>query len=262
MIYITRDINKSKKAQVTVFILIGLAIFIVVYYIGIITLTNNRLSNEIQTAPRDFAAINDYMKSCIQGETISAAKAILPHGGYYVLPAIATREYLVDTAYYFYEGQNLAPSKEKVEEQLALYLKDHSKVCINDTNAEQSEILVEPDGQASFVVSIEDNDVAVKANMPLKMTKKDIVHKENSFDATVPGLRVKALIDAGNSIAQMEKDNPDVMCITCYSGIADEKGFTIDFMRKDGNVLYMIKDIKSNFDGEPLSLTFATKNYG
>lgn len=253
--------REERKAQVTLFMVIGVAVLIAIYLIVVFSISHKNQNQEIQTMVFDFQETKDYINSCIQENALEGAMEIGQKGGYYNLPELSTKEFVLDTAYHIYNDQYLVPTQSHVESQYASYLNDNLDECVSMVNEVQKDVIVEKAGNPSSQVALQDTMVDISVNFPLNMKKKDIVHKEENFAVKLPKLRLKNMLSASNEIAENQMENQSMICISCLSDIGTRYNFTIDFMRKDnGAVFYQIIDDNFLVQNESLMFVFAHKN--
>lgn len=250
----------GNKAQVAIFIIVGLVIVIAIYLIAIGYMSSQKQNEQVATSAYDYQGVKDYIISCLQGKAIEGAVIIGEQGGYYNLPQLSTKGYVFNTAYHIYGDQYLVPTTDVIQTQLATYMDEHSAECVQETNDAQKDIVIRQDGNSTTTVEIRDSDVAATVVLPLSMKKNDAIHKEDTFAVVVPGLRLKNMADASKEVADAQLQNESMICISCLTDIADKYNYTIDFMRSDGgDVFYQIIDNNYLVDNQTFLFTFAHK---
>lgn len=172
---------ENKKA-VALSIFIILAIILVAIIILIIMFKDNLNTN----LPREIQPVYTYFDSCITEETKAAAKVMGTQGGYIQLPEFepgsdympfsSQLDFLGGIPYWYYISRNnipkeQMPSKQKMQEQLNIYLKERIDECNFKEFEEQGFQIQKGDLQVN--TEIQENKIIVNVNMPLSTTYTD-----------------------------------------------------------------------------------------
>ena len=135
----------EKRGQVTIFIIIGIAILIAVvgifYVRGVIT--KSALQKEalkVGTVPQQIIPVRDFINTCVQEISISGINSLEGQGGYIELPEDDTQESLINlftnklelfegsnqqVPYWFYETSN-GIQKNQIPSKDLMQVKYHS----------------------------------------------------------------------------------------------------------------------------------------
>ncbi len=129
----------NKKAQVTSFIVIGLVILIAVslflYYRGF-------LIQEPVIIPDDLKPINNFVEACVQDVAKDAVISLGARGGYIEMPermnlydafVEQTPGSLIRVPYWYFNGVNLAPSIESMQDSISNYIEENINSCTDCT---------------------------------------------------------------------------------------------------------------------------------
>lgn len=186
--------SKSKKAQITVFIILAIIIIagIVLYFV----LKSILFQPSI---PKEFEPVYSYYLSCLQGETENAASILGSQGGYIEQPDFESgSEYMPfsnqldflgnGVPYWYYISGNgvikeQAPSKEKMQEQMNDYLEDRLNECDFSQFSEQGIIVIF--GEADVSATINDNSIDVDLVQDLSITDNESTWNGNSHSASI-----------------------------------------------------------------------------
>ena len=121
----------TRKAQLTIFILIG--ILLVISFFLIFYISNNRNENaEVERTAKlslESDQIKVYIESCLKSVAENGVFFIASRGGYYNLP----NDYFTSrptTAFYIKINQDVSPSLKDVEKELSKYIMDQLDFCI------------------------------------------------------------------------------------------------------------------------------------
>lgn len=173
----------EKRGQVTIFIIIGLALLFVVgttlfFKEIIIERGLFRDIKEPEIIPEQIIAVDYYVDSCIEQVTEEALSLIGTQGGYISLEGIPTLEVLpgFNTAYWYYSNGAIFsdyPSKEDIEKELEDYVENNLERCISNFDLLEGEFSIEAKGVVSKA-NIEDESVIIKVRYPLNIAKDGI----------------------------------------------------------------------------------------
>ena len=169
-----------KKAQVTIFVIVGVVILAIIGFLFLLKTNTlqNFLSKESQTSkivPPQIESINFFVEDCIETTSHDALKVIGQRGGYYQLP----REQTFSVPYYFFEGRNLIPTKEKIETEISNYIEDNLPNCIKDF--EEFPDFVIQDRKMSITTKIQIDKVILMIDYPIRITKEDLNFQLKEF---------------------------------------------------------------------------------
>ncbi len=173
---------KSKRSQVTIFIII--AIIIVAILVGFFIL---REKISILKIPSNLEPIYKSFLICLEDNTEVGIDILESQAGYIYLPEFEPgSRYMPFSSqlvflgnpipyWYYISGNNIQkeqiPSKKNMEEQLAEFIEDEIKVCVFDSYYEQGFEIEQEDADAE--VSIMDGNVKVNLDMPLTIRKEE-----------------------------------------------------------------------------------------
>jgi len=173
---------KSKKGQVTIFIIIAIIIVagVVAYFLLRTSLIKTPIPAEIQPIYTSFLA-------CLEDDASVGIGILESQGGYVLLPEFEPgSQYMPFSSqlnflgnpipyWYYVSGNNIqkeqVPTKREMEEQLEIFIEDRINNCDFDSYYEQGfEIsLSEPEAKAT----IKDNKVEISLNANLNVDKED-----------------------------------------------------------------------------------------
>lgn len=184
-----------KRGQVTVFLVIGIVILLLAalffYIFGQLKEAPLEIeAKEAQKIPGVRGTLQAYVENCIE-ETIGPAVYLLAIQGGVIYPEDDGKILLTDYGIVNYAWLNGASgfSKEKMEKDLALYLKNYVDFCLKnfDTFTKQN-IIVKPDYEKiGAEVTIKDSSLSAELRLPLSVTlpSNDSLEVE-TFTAEIP----------------------------------------------------------------------------
>lgn len=207
-------VNKSKKGQVTLFIII--AIVIVGAVVGYFILRDSSVGGLSQ----DMQPAYDYYVSCLERHASQGVALLGEQGGYIELPEFESgssyRPYSSQldflgqpVAYWMYmSGNNILkeqlPTKSGMEEQLEQYVENRLSDCdFSDFNEEGYGVFIE---QGSVDVSIRDNQVEVDVSNPVYLSFDSQSASVNQHRIEIDS-KLGSYYDLAKDIYKYEKEN-------------------------------------------------------
>ena len=164
--------GKMKKAQVSQFILIGIVLLLTILMINYIQETNLLFRPSI-TLPTNVQPVSQFIEECIEDKGTEALIIAGQQAGYINLPdfiAFNPAAYIpyggMKLPYWYYDGRNIIPSLEDIEEELSSYLDNSILDCIDDLNAFKNEF---------------DIDIAKQPETTTIIGKKDVIFNVEYF---------------------------------------------------------------------------------
>ncbi len=242
--------NPARSGQVTIFVLVGLALLLGLLLFLFLTRERPFLP---ETLPAEFTPVQDHVHQCLRSTALDGLKLLAMHGGYLdPLDAEETGEPLrldlfeptesdlvrlnpADAGsaipYYYYLASpnncqeclltTLAPSQAQMEERLRQYVLAHLSECLNF--GQFPEIDVRADPEQSLVVMFTEESVLLEYGRRLVMTQEETTETAARFPERIdlPFLRYYRV---AMQVTQREIDtqfleNWLLYLVTAYSGI-------------------------------------------
>jgi hypothetical protein len=248
-----------KKAQVTMFVLIGIIILVAIF--GAIFLVNQLRGGDVaetENVPLKFQPIATIVESCIRKTTLDAVRAMGAHGGYidplnmaltpnkltYSTDAARSELVAVSTSkdslvpYYVhvpgkasgshYEYESAAPSLDNMEFQIESYIFYNLPLCIDVSELQATGVdAVFEDANISSIVTIKDEQIDVYVTYPVTLTSESDEAKISKFN-TVINFPLKKYYEMALSVAAAELETQfaesyTTSLISYYSGVDFDK---------------------------------------
>lgn len=184
-VFLSNFFKKQKKAQVTIFIILGIIIIAAVagYF-----LIKSQIEDEETGLPANIEPVYSQYSDCLGQKTKTGIEILETKGGYIENPEfVQGSEYMPFSSelnfagtqipyWYYFTGNNLkkqqVPSKNDMENELENYLNNKARSCVFDNYYEQGyEIIQEKPDDIS--VRIEDNSVFVDLEMDMTISGKN-----------------------------------------------------------------------------------------
>ena len=192
--------KRSNKAQTSIFVAVGLIMFIVVI-IGFFIVKNIKTSKIVEepkkTSDLSFQAeeVRKFINDCIRKSTWDGLITLGKTGGYIVIPNLID---LQVTILWYLDQANIQPYLNETQQRLIDYINTTVPKCIDAGNISKFGFIIEK-AQPTTFVEFGNNDVTVKILYPIKLTKEKFYkeYKEffNSFD-----LRYRAVFEAATEV--------------------------------------------------------------
>lgn len=205
----------NKKAQVTIFIIIG--IIIVAGVISFIVFRGNLFQTKI---PANMEPVYTTFLSCIEEDTLTGISVLESQAGYIFLPDFepgsshmpfsSQLDFLGNPIPYWYyvSGNNIeaeqVPSKSEMQKQLAEFVEGKLKDCVFEKYYEQGfEISL---GEPNAEVLINDDVVRVDLSLSLEISKEEDNVKIKNHKVEVNS-KLGKLYESAKKIYDYEQDN-------------------------------------------------------
>jgi hypothetical protein len=208
--------KRGKKAQITIFIIIGLILLI---SIGVaIYFYQQRVTAPIKKAvavPEDVQQVYDYVTTCLNQIGKDGIILMGTQGGYITIPGAIEKNPnayvsadplgVSKTVMWYYEGEDRTPSLEHMQRDLAFYIKTNLPECVDfESFAERFDIT--PKGEILPVITFTDSEVIVEIKWPLDIKIQDRLVNLNEFVATFQA-RLKPMWELANKAMKTENEN-------------------------------------------------------
>jgi len=237
-----RHFYKHKKAQITIFIIIGIIILLgfgtYVYISGSQKAETIPSETIIEKIPVQFQPIGVFVESCLIKTSAEALDKIGKSGGYTDLTANAIisnpseptesnafrffpEDENSETAYWWYfkssnnclancECSSEMPYLRKedgtpsVEAELEKYIDLNMEACLDDfTSFKQQGYIVEEKGELKTTATIAENDIPILVEYPLKVKKGDSEEDIKNFFVRIP-LNLNRIYELASEITRKE----------------------------------------------------------
>ncbi len=184
---ITDRMPKSKKSQLSVFIVLGAMLLVT---LGLIYYVQEIKSPEPKSKEYDENYVAGYIKECISQHSEAAIKELARKGGSF--SSYFSRQYNNQSYSYFCLQrygvcQNQLILRQDMEKELSKKLRKKAKQCINNRLFENHGITVNSTN-ISVIANIADKKTAITINgkIKIKKNKKEIIIEKLNFDIWLP----------------------------------------------------------------------------
>lgn len=207
----------QKKAQVTLFIILGLIIllFAALFFTARI-LENKQLDTEKQIA------IHTEIEQCIESLTIQGIRILSSRGGFYEYPenyviyALEDNPLYAYFPYYYMDQKDTAPTKEELEEQFEKYLLSRSDECYENLEGVTLSTIKED----SATISIGEKSISVDYDPGIAVVTDDEIVMVQKVRIDIPSSYYIAYSTAV-AIAREQNAQGNTFCISCLAAYSN-----------------------------------------
>ncbi len=191
-----------KKAQVTVFILLGM---VIVLFAGVTYYATELAQKRVEVTPVEASSAKELVELCLGIVADDALLTIGKQGGLANLGV----DYFepLNTAYLYDTGENKAPDNSAVEQQLSEYIDANLAKCLGnfDTLKSRGVEIIEK-SQPKTTTTIAEKDVQFALSYDLEEKKGEVITRPE-FAPVRKFARLKEMIDLAQGIVNSEKNN-------------------------------------------------------
>lgn len=238
-----------KKAQITIFMIVGFMILII---FGLLYAQKDKLAN-LKIGQENKGPIQNYVESCLDMTTSYGIGLLGMQGGYITPPTIYYNKTYGKMGFGFYEGTNTLPTLDEIKLRLQDYINQNiNNGCLDDFSTFRQkgyQITYQP---PTTEVIFTDKLVEVKLNMPIEYTVKQNKMIIDSFVISLP-VRMKQLHEHADMLMQQRVTNPEYINMS-YMGDMDMNAYVMTY--NDAHV-YIMEDPKSKVFNKPYRFLFA-----
>ena len=245
----------NKKGQITLFIIIGIVLVIVV---GLtLFLVRSNKTGTIEEEVSESATLKGFVENCIEEVAVPALYLQGLQGGYIYPPedSFQMEEYNYRISYLYSLGKNNVPSRTQMQNDINRYINENLDSCLDNFNVYKEQgydISLESINTKSTIGL---NDVFIKVNYPIILTKGNTREEVNEFSSTIP-VRLGHLNDLSKEFIDAVVKNPERVDMTMLGGFDVE---VVIIPYSQDTIIYSFYDEKSDVRDERYIFLFATK---
>ncbi len=244
----------KKRAQITLFVIVGLLLITLVYFF-LYSINYQKFKSDIVRStklPPDVEGIRQNVELCFKESGENALVLIGLQGGYAVSPI---KSYEINNLYvpfYYFEGSNLMPSLKDIESEISDYVSNAMQKCVDINEIKGFDARLE---KTSISSNIGDNKVIISANYPLTLIKGNVTFKliqpyEVEYDIRLKKIYLNSL--------NITNSNMKGDYIIDFDSLRDDMNMTVSLVA-DKVILYTQHDDKFLLNNKPYVFVFAAK---
>ncbi len=226
---------KGKRAQITVFIIIGIIVLFTAAVALYITSGKKAPDREEVVVPSEIKPVYDFVTGCMSEISEEAVQLAGIQGGYVNLekqqeiirtpPSYIKIDpgNLIKLPMWHYEGEERIPSESFIQNEIAEHVKESMAGCLNNFAVFDPQFFVTEQGDMNVVVSFSTQDIIIKMTYPIEIESGKGTTNHEEFIAFVP-VRLKKMRDVAEKIMKAENKK------------AFFENLTIDFLAMDRDI--------------------------
>ncbi len=241
--------KRGKRAQITILIIIALFIICAMVFFVVVkakgqesdVFKNNNILKKMGFKS-ELDAVKSSISECIEQRTRSSLRTIGIQGGLYNKPAKYSDLGWAFIPYYYNQGEILIPTKNKIQEELALYVDDRLTGCFDSLKFKNYQLSYNKPRTQTWIAP---GRVKFMIDLPITLSKgtessvlqlKDFPVEYNST--------LNEIYEISEYITNSHKDeNSTMMCINCITEMAKQRNVYVDFIDyEDSSTLVMISE--------------------
>jgi hypothetical protein len=232
-----------KKAQLTIFIIIGLLLLLSVGLV--IYFTTQQITKPIEEEvimPEDVRPVYEFVQACADDIAREGLGILGLQGGFIRLPGIIER---TPSAYvpldtlgafkvplWYYEGEDRTPSIGYMEREISRHVNERLRECAEGFQTFQGRMSVAEEGNVTTRTTIADDQVILRISWPLALTAADRTTRISEFVVRLP-VKLKQMWELANATMGYENIATPFENLTIDLMAADSEhvpldGFTIE----------------------------------
>lgn len=181
---------RNRIAQIALYMILGLILLFVIgigfYFISNLNKEKIKTSSGgIHQVSLEFSPINNFIYECVKKASIESAYRLGVQGGYYILPKDILNANYTKPPYYYFQGQNLMPTKERIEDELSKSVNEYFNKCMNLSFFEEQGFKFSFKS-IKIKSSILDEKTIINVDFPLTIAKDNIRQEISQFSYELP----------------------------------------------------------------------------
>ena len=243
-----RGISNSRKAQATLFIILGVLLILIV---GVYVLTVPTLEKTEIKKGFDDINIDNVVTGCIEAEAEKAIYLMGYQAGYVNIPdTVDTIDIFVSKVPYWLNDHVLTLPNEFIESELSYYLDSAVLKCINDSNKEYDIEFSQVDSD----VVLYDDLIHVTMDVGI-LVKRGQVERKTGVFSIMKDVRAGMILDKARAIVKdLQDGKKDLSLYTESDGLV-----IFSYDQGDNNYVYTIFDNSSRVQSNPYQFYFSVK---
>jgi len=258
-------IKKSLKAQVTIFIIVALLIIVGIVIFFVIRsgteldfgFKDKNLVKDVYDLDPEYWPLYNLVESCIIDTGYEAVEHIGSNGGYLKpVNSFNLEQINLSIPYYFDQGDNYMPSKERIENEISIYINENLKSCTFNFIGFDYEI---KEGKVDTRTEIFDDDIVFNVEYPIHVSDVNYNFTLRDFSIPIP-VRLGIVYDVIATFMKNQIDYGNEICRDCFEGLIQNNLTVNSIITNTGKTsILFVKDKKSQIKGEDFTFIFANR---
>ncbi len=229
----------KKRGQITPFIILGL-VFLMFFLIILFT-KSYRIERIDAFSSGEINPIKNYVDLCAKSSSSDALYLLGVQGGYTAPPKLYFQSAYAKIAYWYYEGEDVSPTIEEMEQELSSYVNNALPECIESLNAFSDMGFEFEFDEINTETKINENNVEFRIDYPITIIKGESKSKISEFYKMVP-VRLGHIHNIAKEIVGKEVEDPDWVDMTYL--VNQDLNFKI-YPYDENTLIYSVLDNQS-----------------
>lgn len=247
-------IERGKKGQVTLFIIIA----IVIVAAGVAGYSfyqsyQKAKQERIAGLESDVREIRDYIDSCTKISAENVTLKIGKQSGYYEQANPSTIEGI---AYYFNGEENLTPTLGFIEDEINKGFNKEFQDCLGNFSSFKEVQITTAEPQTS--INTDKDNIEFTVELPVTISKKDVSSRVDYLGNQIIKVRLKSIYDLTTKIVEDQLES-EYIYLTRFQELPKPEGINVTAIAEEGISVFNITDFNATINNETYSFLFAGK---
>lgn len=247
-----------KRGQTALFMILGIIVLII---IGLVFLFRSEAftslyKEQVQADANTQAQLknlNSFVEKCVENTAYDGVKFIGQNGGYVNSPNLSYN----DIPYYFFNNKSYFPSKSIIQNEINKYVNDQLFFCTRNFIDFPDLVIFQEIPKTSS--KINDNEIELKVNYPLRVFKNNIEYNTKVFNAVID-VRLGIIHNTISEIMVDQLNNTDSICVSCIVDLSEKNDLKVNIENMDDKtMLFIIRDENSRINNQSYEFIFVNE---
>ncbi|MAE42834.1 hypothetical protein CMO93_03610 [Candidatus Woesearchaeota archaeon] len=256
----------QKKGQITIFILLALAILIGISLFFFIDREDSIKQPQVQQASEfsvNLQSISNFVENCMLLVGEEGVDYISRQGGYYKTPlpstfALGTLQY--EIPFYYDKGEYLVPSLSQIESEISNYVKDNLNFCLKDFQVLREQGYEIEWEMTNVSVNIVENEVLLEINFPITVKVSDAQNTFSDFAVRIDR-KLRTMYEIADGLVKMQPDEPNAFLIGELVDLTFFENVTFDIENDEDDVIITLIDDVPSTDNDHYTKEIEENHY-
>ncbi|MFH1823487.1 MAG: hypothetical protein ABH817_02115 [archaeon] len=237
----------QKRGQVTIFIIIAIAIVI----IGLTLFIFREQIFGFGQESKDIKEIRVYIEDCLE-VTLEEALVFIGMQGGFAEPTSYIETEIGPIVYWKHYGRDLTPSLEDIGKNISQYINYVLPLCTNGFTFFRQQGYEFTEEEVITQTSINSKGISVKVTYPISIVKEDSSFKIKDFSVSV-NVRLVDIYNSAKRVLALHGETLD------FTGIIEEEFDFSILQYSNADYIYVITDNSSIILNSPYTFMFAAR---
>ncbi len=248
-----------KKGQVSIFGILAIVLLIVA---GSYSLMESDVISKgavevqnVQSFEPNIGNLNQFVETCLSRTGEEAISFVGLQGGYEDVNSV---KFLYEppfyTAYHFYEGRDLTPSINRVEQEISSFMVNYLPDCLQEFEVFKQRGISVSHGEPLITTSLREGSAYFSLTLPLEIETNEGKQSLSGFNAEVR-TPLRKMLDVASILTQQQVADPQYICLSCILQETAKRTLGVELIQIDNLTYIMVMNDSST----GLQLIYANK---